>query len=178
MYAHVTALGILAALAFALPLQPAPAFTLDSSGAVSVRGTGQEARFGVVPQAIRGRSILTLTLGNGASAAVLHLARLGDRPPAPGRYPISGSWEAGSDSAAFHAAFMPGTAEQPRGWFHGESGWVTIADAGAGRMSGSFEIRARGFEAADVADEDRWVTVRGSFDAAGDSTAARIASAR
>jgi hypothetical protein len=45
-------------------------------------------------------------------------------------------------------------------------------------MSGTFEVRARGFTAADPLDEEQWVTVRGSFDAAGDSTVASITAIR
>ena len=43
-------------------------------------------------------------------------------------------------------------------------------------MSGEFEIRARGFLGAHPDDEDQWVTVRGTFQAQGDSTIATIAS--
>jgi hypothetical protein len=73
---------------------------------------------------------------------------------------------------------MPGSVERPLGWYHGESGWVTITEAGPNRMSGTFEVRARGFTAADPLDEEQWVTVQGSFDAAGDSTIASITAIR
>ena len=33
-----------------------------------------------------------------------------------------------------------------------------------------FEVEGRGFVASDVNDEDRWVSVRGRFEAQGDST--------
>jgi hypothetical protein len=49
---------------------------------------------------------------------------------------------------------------------------VTIASSRDGRITGWFELRARGFSAADPLDEERWVTVQGTFDAAGDSTVA------
>jgi hypothetical protein len=39
-------------------------------------------------------------------------------------------------------------------------------------MSGEFELQARGSLAADINEEDQWVTVRGSFVAVGDSTVA------
>jgi hypothetical protein len=178
MYTRATTLGILAAIAFGLSVPSAPTFTLQSTGAVRLDAAGHEARYGVVPQAVRGRPILVVSLGAAESAGALHLSILGDRPPAPGRYRIVSSWdEAGSDTA-FHAYFMPGTAERPLGWFHGDWGWVTIAEAREGRIAGKFEVRARGFGRDDPADEDRWVTVRGSFDAEGDSTVTRIASAR
>jgi hypothetical protein len=176
MYARTSALGILAALAAGLSVPSAPTFTLRSTGAVRLHATGEEARYGVVPDAVRGRPIVLVTLGATGSAGALQLIRLGDRIPAPGRYAIRSSWDGTeSDTASFHASFMPGPAEQPLGWFHGESGWVTIAGAPEGRVAGAFEIRARGFPADDTDDEDRWVTVRGSFEAEGDGTVATIA---
>jgi hypothetical protein len=166
MYARATTLGILAATAFALTIPAAPTFTLQSAGAVRLHSAGEEARYGVVPEAVHGHPIVLVSLGSSGSAGALQLAVLGERPPAPGRYPIRSSWdETGSDTASFHAAFMAGTAEHPLGWFHGESGWVTIAEAKEGRIAGTFDVRARGFARDDVADENRWVTVSGSFDA-------------
>jgi hypothetical protein len=176
MYIRATTLGILAAIAAGLSVPSAPTFTLQSTGAVHLRAAGNEAQYGVVPQAIRGGPILMVSLGARASGA-LQLIRLGHRLPAPGRYPIRSSWdEVGSDTASFHASFMPGTAKHPLGWFHGESGWVTITKAQEGRIAGAFEVRARGFTRDDTADENLWVTVRGSFDAGGDSTVGTIAS--
>jgi hypothetical protein len=177
MYARSAALGILGAIALALPRPSAPAFTLESTGAFRLRAAGPESRYGVVPQAVRGRPILALTLGAETGGGALYLALPGDRLPAPGRYPIRSSWdEIGSEPRAFRASFMAGTAEHPQGWFHGESGWVTITAAQAGQVSGTFEVQARGFLAADPADETRQVTVRGRFAAAGDSAVTAIAS--
>ena len=172
MYTRVTTLGILAAIAYAAPIPTATTFTLDSSGAVALRAAGHEARFGVLPNAVRGGPILLLSLGADSSAGAVHLSVPGDRPPAPGRYPVRSSWDGPAEGTEFHAAFMAGTARKPRGWFHGESGWVTVTESHDGRMSGAFEIRARGFTNASGRDEDEWVTVRGTFDADGDSTVA------
>jgi len=77
----------------------------------------------------------------------------------------------------FHACFIAGTPERPLGYFHGESGWVTIDRVQAGQISGEFELQARGSLAADVNDEDQWVTVRGSFVAERDSTIADVRTA-
>jgi hypothetical protein len=176
MYSRATTLGILAAIAAGLSLPPAPTFTLQSSGAVQLDAAGQDARYGVVPDAVRGRPIVLVTLGATGSAGALQLMVLGDRLPAPGRYPIRSSWDqVAGDTPSFHASFMPGSAEEPLGWFHGESGLVTITESREGRIGGTFELEARGFARDDMADEDRWVTVRGSFDAEGDSTAVEIA---
>jgi hypothetical protein len=60
--------------------------------------------------------------------------------------------------------------ERPEGFFHGESGWVTITAVESGRISAEFEMQARGFLAAKPSAEDQWVTLRGKFTAAGDST--------
>jgi hypothetical protein len=179
MYFRTATLGTLAAAAVALAWRSAPTYTLQSTGAVTLHANGSEARFSVVPQAVRGRPILIVSLGATASAGAFQLTVAGDRPPAPGRYPIRSSWdELATDSTSFHASFMPGSVERPLGWYHGESGWVTITEAGPNRMSGTFEVRARGFTAADPLDEEQWVTVQGSFDAAGDSTVASITAIR
>ena len=179
MYIRTATLGALAAAAVGLAWRSAPTFTLQSSGAVTLHATGQQARFGVVPRAIRGRPILIVSLGASASAGALQLTVAGDRPPAPGRYPVRSSWdELGTDSTSFHASFMPGSVDRPLGWYHGESGWVTITEAGRDRIAGTFEVQARGFTADDPLDEERWVTVRGSFDAAGDSTVSTITAIR
>jgi hypothetical protein len=179
MYSRTATLGVLAAIAYTLPVPGTPSFTLHSTGAVTLQAAGHQARFGVIPQAVRGRPILLVSLGAAGAAGALQLSVAGDRVPAPGRYPIRSSWdESGNDTNSFHAAFMPGTADHPRGWYHGESGWVTITKSEDGRIAGRFEISARGFATVDPADEDRWVTVRGGFDAQGDSTVTTIAAAR
>jgi hypothetical protein len=189
MYARSLTLGILAASAVALTVPSTPDFTLDTTGAVGLSASGHEAQYGMVPAIGGGQPVLSVSLGATAAPGALQLYLPGDRLPghrlpghrlpAPGRYPVLASWdETASDTSAFHASFTAGTVEHPLGWFHGESGSVTITESGNGRMSGAFEIRARGFLAADLANEDRWVTVRGSFDAEGDSTVATIASVR
>jgi hypothetical protein len=173
MFARPATLGILGAIVFALPTPSTPTFSLSSAGAVRLRAAGHEARYGLVPAAVAGRPTLTLTLGDAGDQGALHLSLPVDHPPAPGRYAVRPNQD-----GPFHAAFMAGTAEHPLGWFEGESGWVTITDARDGRIAGAFEIEARGFLGTDPADERRLVTVRGSFDAAGDSTVTTIASAQ
>jgi hypothetical protein len=54
---------------------------------------------------------------------------------------------------------------------------VTITEVQSGRISGAFEIRARGWLVDAMEDENRWVTVRGTFQAIGDSTIALVQSA-
>ena len=54
MYFRTATLGTLAAAAVALAWLSAPTFTLQSTGAVALNASGQDARFGIVPQAVRG----------------------------------------------------------------------------------------------------------------------------
>jgi hypothetical protein len=98
--------------------------------------------------------------------------------PAEGRYPIRSTWDNTATAPSFNAFFAAGSPEHPLGWFHGEYGTVTITRADDGRLAGRFEIRARGFLSSDPADEDRWVTVTGSFEADGDTTATEVAAVR
>jgi hypothetical protein len=167
MYAQLT-ITTLATLAFAIPGNPASRFSLDASGAITVTAAGADARYGLIPVMVNGHPSITISLGANNPAGSLLLTFAADRLPAPGRYPIQNS--------AVQAAFSAGSAEHPVGWFHGESGWVTVTKSATGHLSGEFEIQARGFMSANLDDENRWVTVRGSFDAEGDSRLTTIAS--
>jgi hypothetical protein len=170
MYVRSIAIGILAALDFAPPAPPAPTFTLESTGAVHLTTSGYEARYGVVPSPVKGRPVLLVSVGDPVAQSVVHLVLPTDRLPAPGRYPIG--------SGSFQASFMAGPAEHPLGFFRGESGWVTITKVDQAHVEGTFTVRARGFLAANVANENEWVTVQGRFDAEGDSSVGAIASAQ
>ena len=167
MYAHFK-LAALVTMAFAIPVNPASRFTVDTSGAISVNANGADARYGVIPAEVNGRTMLTISLGATNSRGSVLLSIVGDRLPVKGRYPIQNS--------AFHAVFVAGSPEHPLGWFHGESGWVTITNAVAGHLSGEFEIQSRGFLRSNLNDDNQWVTVRGTFQARGDSTSTTIAS--
>jgi hypothetical protein len=169
MYVRSITLGVLIAVAFNPPEPSAADYALQSTGAVQLRAAGKEARYGVVSP-VDGSPILTISLGATSSDGAVQLILPGNQVPTPGRYSISGD--------SFQASFMAGTAEHPLGWFHGESGWVTITQASEGHLSGVFEMRARGFLAADIVDENQQVTVRGSFDATRDKTATRMALGR
>ena len=166
MYVQLSSAAIVAAIALALPMNPASRFTLASSGAVTLNVNGNDARFGVVPAEAAGHPRVTISLGATSGSGSLTLSARGDRLPPKGRYPIG----------AFQTYFVAGTVERPLGWFHGESGWVRITEAEAGRVAGEFEIRARGFTTADPDNEDQWVTVRGAFAAQRDSTMTTVAS--
>ncbi|MGN6392341.1 MAG: hypothetical protein ACTHM9_08875 [Gemmatimonadales bacterium] len=174
MYARSTTLGILTAVALGLNASAEPAFTLESTGAVRLHAEGAEARYEVVPLAVHGQPIIAVSLGGQTGTGAIYLALPGNQLPAPGRYPIRSSWDAIGTDAAFHASFMAGTAGRPLGWFQGESGSVTITEAADGRITGSFELQARGFLGADPDDENQRVTVHGSFTAQGDATQALV----
>ena len=179
MYARsTTTLGILSAMALAVPAQRAPNFTLDAAGAVNLSAAGREARYGAIAPDPLGPSLLSISIGPAAAGSVLQLTVPGGWVPATGRYPIRSTWGDPAIAPAFHASFSAGSAEHPLGWFHGEYGTVTITRAAGGRLAGRFEIRARGFLSADPDNEDRWVTVTGSFEADGDTTTTAVAAAR
>jgi hypothetical protein len=169
MYAQLT-ITTLATLAFAIPANSASRFALNASGAISVTAAGPDARYGLIPADVNGHPSITISLGANNPAGSLQLTFAGDRLPAPGRYSLQNS--------SIQAAFSAGSAEHPVGWFHGELGWVTVTKSAAGHLSGEFEIQARGFVTANLDDENRLVTVRGSFDAEGDSAVTTIASVR
>ena len=173
MYGRSTALGILSAIAMNLPAHLAPRFTLDTTGAVRLGAVGHDARYGVITD--DGSSVLTVSLGATGSGSALQLRMPGASLPVAGRYPIRSTWGDRATGTAFHAFFSAGSPQHPLGWFHGESGTVTITRVADGLLSGSFEIRARGFLTADEIEKERWVTVTGSFEAEGDRTATTIA---
>lgn len=166
MYVQLSSAAVVAAIALALPMNPASRFTLASTGAVTLNVTGKDARFGVVPAEAAGYPRVTISLGATSGSGSLTLSVRGDRLPPKGRYSVD----------AFQSYFVAGTVERPLGWFLGESGWVRITETGAGRVAGEFEIRARGFTTANPDNEDQWVTVRGSFAAQGDGTVTTVAS--
>lgn len=176
MLARSSTVGLLAAIALTLPADPAaPYFTLESTGAVRLAVTSEEARYGMIPDSVNHRPVLGISLGATRGDGVLLLFTYGDEVLRPGRYPVGSSLpQQRFAGRRFHPCFVAGSSERPLGFFHGESGWVTITGAGAGRISGEFEIQARGFLAADTTDEDQWVTVRGTFGAEGDATVAAI----
>ena len=175
MYARSSILGLLAASLLSISSDGGPSFHLASSGAVTLAVTSNEAVFGVVPEQVNGARIIAVSLGATRGEASLTLFTQGDELPRPGRYPVRSTWSEQTESGRiFHACFIAGTPERPVGGVHGESGWVRITGVQGRRISGEFELQARGMLAADVDDENQWVTVRGSFAADGDSTVAKI----
>ena len=62
MYARsATTLGVLSAMALAVPAQRAPNFTLDAAGAVNLSAAGREARYGAIAPDPLGSSLLSIS---------------------------------------------------------------------------------------------------------------------
>jgi hypothetical protein len=135
-------------------------FTLQSTGALSLRTTGSDARYGIVGEETLDGPRVSVSLGARNARGSLLLSLPGDRLPPEGRYPVAAGAE---DPDRFHASFVAGSPERAEGCFEGVSGWVTITDVGEGEVAGVFEIRARGFLAGNIDDENQWVTVHGTF---------------
>lgn len=153
-----------------------PSFTFTASGAVDLAVTSNEVRYGLTPATGEGRPVLDISLGATTGSASLGLYTSGDQPLRPGRYAVLPAWPGEGAGDWFHACLVAGSVERPLGVFHSESGWVTITSAEPGRISGEFLLHARGFLAADMDNEDQWVTVRGTFMTDGDSSIAAIQS--
>lgn len=171
MYARVNAVGVLAAMLLTLSARPAGRFNLETSGAVELNATGREARYGVIPTEVSGNPVISISLGATSPRGSLTLSVSGSVIPPAGRYPVAGEWKPGEPvGGVFHASFVAGPVERPKGAFRGESGWVRITEKAPSHICGEFEIRARGFLASNPDDENQWVTVRGRFQAEGDHT--------
>jgi len=178
MRARSSAASLLAALALSLlPGPEAPSYILESTGAIRILLGGDEASFGLLPEPVNGRPVINISLGPTQGEGALWLFAYADEVLRPGRFQVA-NWLPEQPFAGryFHPCFVAGTVASPRGFFHGETGWVTITASEQGRISGEFQIRARGFLASNPDDEEQWVTVQGTFTAAGDSTVVSSAS--
>jgi hypothetical protein len=178
MFARSSILAFIVPAVLSLSTDRTPAYRIQSNGAVTLNAAGTEAQYSFAREQVDGKPVLTITLGATTGAGALMLFTDGEALPPSGRYPVHFSWQGGSVYAEgrwFHACFIAGTVEQPVGVFHGQSGWVTITDNKPGLVTGEFEMRAQGFLAATMKDEDQWVTLRGTFTAEGDSTTVKVA---
>lgn len=175
MIARSSTVGLLALLALSLLADTAPYFTLESTGALRMQVTGGEARLGLLREPVNGRPVMEISLGATTGEAALLLFTYADQPLVPGRYPVGPELPADpAPGRRFHPCFIAGTAERPAGFFHGEVGWVTITAVEGGRVAGEYEMEARGFLASDMDDENRLVTIRGTFRAVGDDSIAAL----
>jgi hypothetical protein len=161
-------LGTLTAMVAMLPAFSGPFFYLGSRGAVNLVVQSDEARYGVSKGEEGPR--LTIMLGVRRSQGALALSLVGGRSLQIGKYRVRPSGKRLSAEPQFQALYVPGAPNRPLGAFRAESGSVTITREEAGWIAGEFEIEARGFVAGQPDNEDQWVTVRGRFEAQGDST--------
>ena len=161
MYARSTTLGILAAIALGLPRsfgaalharhhRRGPPATPPGRGALRHRA----------PRRRRPLRAHRVPRRRPARAARSSSALPGDRLPRPAAIPSGPRWDDTGSDPAFHASFAAGSPEHPLGWFHGESGSVTITRGG---RRTAVRLASRSRPAASSApipdDENRWVTV-------------------
>ena len=137
-------------------------FTLGSRGAVKLAVQSDEARYGMITTAEDGVTLVVISLGATSAEGAVTLTMAATQVLPNQRYAV------GRQVSVFVVAGGP---EHPTGAFHGETGWVTITTVENGRIAGEFELLARGFLATDPQDENRWVAVRGQFEARADSAA-------
>ena len=128
-----------------------------TSGARVVTLSGA-AEFGNVPtQWDRGSFVLTLG-ARSESGAVVFTSQHGTRP-GPGVYQVGG------DSDEITALVVIGSPSHPVGAYRAQAGTLTIRRSSDNYMAGEFSLDTRGYEISDPANEDRPLTVQGSFSA-------------
>jgi hypothetical protein len=165
MYARSSTLAMLATVSLAFSLHQTSSFTLGATGAIAVNAAGTDARYGRLPAAGQGPRI-GVSLGPTNPAGSVQLI-IGGTDLTVGRYAVSDDWT--TSERVFHASFAAGSPERPLGWFEAASGWVTVTAVSASEVRGEYEIRARGWLSSDPDNENRWVTVRGTFRASAES---------
>ena len=107
-----------------------------------------------------GQAPFVLTLGAESPTGAVLFTRPDGARPEPGVYPLDGA-----DSGGLHALVVTGSPTHPTGAFQARAGTLTIIRSHGDFMEGRFDIDAVGFEAAQPADEDRELVVRGTFTA-------------
>ena len=120
------------------------------------------AVFGPV-QGLEHPASFSLTLGAYSDNGAVVFSRVGAERPKPGTYRITPFTHGEEGSDEFHALVSLGSPANALGAFHGETGTVTITKSGPDQIVGHYELKAVGFLAADMDNEEREITVRGSF---------------
>ena len=153
----------IAAVMSTAPAASGPAHLATVRGAL-VATLGGSAQFGPT-QGGGSPASFSLELGTNSDNGAVVLSRVGAERPQVGTYMVTplGAGAEGTDE--FHVLVALGSAERPVGVFHAVGGTVTISQSSEGRMVGRYEVRAVGFLAANLDDENREITVRGSFSA-------------
>jgi hypothetical protein len=161
---EITVRGSFAARASSMP----STFRAAVRGAVGIAVNG-ESEFGTAWSSEGNR--FSLTMGTNTEAAVV-LSRNAVARPGTGVYHITP--ETMKDDGAFHGVVVTGESSHPTGVFRIKSGTITVTSSSVERISGSFEMQAEGFLAADMDNETRTVTVSGSFSATPSAPAAPL----
>lgn len=123
--------------------------TLTLSGAAQfgrVEGDGEASAF-------------VITLGAESPTGAVLFTRYGGARPEPGVYRL------GEDTAAVHAMVVTGAPTRPTGAFRAVTGRLTITHSLGEVITGHFELDAVGYDAADVVEEERPLSVEGTFTA-------------
>jgi hypothetical protein len=105
--------------------------------------------------------VFVITLGASGEDGALVFSRRQAGRPGTGTYSIGG----GSGEGGFTALIATGSPNRPLGAFRAEHGTLTITRSSPDGVAGRFELRARGFVAAEPEREDREIVARGSFSA-------------
>lgn len=150
-------------------------FAFSARGGITVAASG-EARFGMVEATEHMPRFFSLTLGTAGEEGTIVFSHLASALPLAGRYAVR-PWGASADGNGFHALFIAGTAADPKGVFHAESGTITIRSTRPDAIEGTFSLKARGFLANAPDDENVRVTVHGTFVARGGTMIAQVTSA-
>lgn len=133
-------------------------FEARTTGAKALILSGS-AEFGSVSEPdAAGRFVLTL--GAESPTGAVLFTRPAVARPEPGIYQL-----AEEAPGAIKALVVTGPPGRPTGAFRARAGTLTITRSSDDFIAGHFEIDAVGYEATDLADEDRALRVRGTFTA-------------
>jgi hypothetical protein len=136
------------------------------------RGSYEARLTGAVTGALRGTidagnpsgtqpGVFVITLGASGEDGAMVFSRRQTGRPGTGTYSVGG----GSGEGGFTALVATGSMTRPLGAFRAEHGTLTITRSSPDGIAGRFELRARGFMAAEPEREDREIVARGSFSA-------------
>ncbi len=139
-----------------------PSFTALVGGSVQTVLSGN-AVFGPVGSTTSVPGSFSLTLGAYSDIGAVVFSRIAKGQPKPGTYRVTAFTGGPEKDDEFHALVSLGSATNPLGAFRGISGTVTITQSSPDRIVGRYDLHAVGFMAADTDEDEREITVRGSF---------------
>jgi hypothetical protein len=107
----------------------------------------------------------SLELGTYSDRGSVIFSRVSSERPGVGVYDIATFETTSDDAHEFRALVAMGSVAHPTGVFRAVSGTVTISQSSPERIVGEYEVRAVGFLATDMDNENREIVVRGGFSA-------------